>query len=206
MLLSGLSVPALVVLAHAGFWTHSTLVLMFLNILPYSKHFHIITAIPNVFFGDLTPRGRLRPLAENTEKLMAAVEKATEGEDLLPARIGYARIEHFTWKDVLDFYTCTECGRCSDNCPAYKTGKMLSPKHLTLDLRDHLYAREGELEAGGAASRAGTKQAQAASTLVPDDHPPRRALGLHHLPRLRGAVPGHDHATSTRSCRCGATW
>jgi Fe-S oxidoreductase len=146
VLVSGLSVPVLVVLAHAGFWTHSTLVLVFLNILPYSKHFHIITAIPNVFLGDLTPRGRLRPLAADTEKLMAAVEKATEGEDLLAARIGYARIHHFSWKDVLDFYTCTECGRCSDNCPAFKTGKLLSPKQFTLDLRDHLYSREGELE------------------------------------------------------------
>jgi len=145
-MLSGLSVPALVVLGHAGFWVHSTLVLVFLNILPYSKHFHIITAIPNVFLGDLTPPGRLRPLAASTEQLMAAVEKATEGEDLLSARIGYARINHFSWKDVLDFYTCTECGRCSDNCPATKTGKLLSPKHFTLDLRNHLYSREQELE------------------------------------------------------------
>jgi hypothetical protein len=103
MALAGLSVPTLVVLAHVGFWTHSTLVLVFLNILPYSKHFHIITAIPNVFLSDLRPRGRLRPLAKNTEELMAMVEKATERDDMLAARIGYARIEHFTWKDVLDF-------------------------------------------------------------------------------------------------------
>jgi Fe-S oxidoreductase len=157
VLTSGLSVPALVVLSHAGYWTHSTLVLVFLNILPYSKHFHIITAIPNVFFGDRTPRGRLRPLAENTEKLMAAVEKATEGEDLLSARIGYARINHFSWKDVLDFYTCTECGRCSDNCPAFLTGKLLSPKQFTLDLRNHLYSREGEIEAGGASAEPAKK-------------------------------------------------
>ena len=134
----------LVVLAHIGFWTHSSLVLIFANLLPYTKHFHIITAIPNVFFGDLTPRGRLRPLAASTEALMAAVEKATEGEDLLSARIGYARIEHFTWKDMLDFYTCTECGRCSDNCPAFTTGKVLSPKQFTLDLRNHLYGRQEE--------------------------------------------------------------
>jgi Fe-S oxidoreductase len=146
VLVSGLSTPVLVVLAHAGFWTHSTLVLVFLNILPYSKHFHIITSFPNVFLGDLTPRGRLRPLAESTEKLMEKVEKATEGEDLLAARIGYARINHFSWKDVLDFYTCTECGRCSDNCPAFITGKKLSPKHFILDLRNHLYGREAELE------------------------------------------------------------
>jgi Fe-S oxidoreductase len=134
---AGLSPDALAVVAGAGFWTHSALVLVFLNILPYTKHFHIITAIPNVFLGDVTPRGRLRPLATSTEELMGKVEKATEGDDLGAARIGYARIEHFTWKDYLDLYTCTECGRCSDNCPATRTGKVLSPKHLTLDLRDH---------------------------------------------------------------------
>ena len=149
--LASLGSGALVVLAHAGFWTHTTLVLVFANLLPYTKHFHIITAVPNVFLGDTTPPGRLRPLAPSTEALMAAVEKATEGEDLLSARIGYARIEHFTWKDMLDFYTCTECGRCSDNCPAFTTGKVLSPKQFTLDLRNHLYGRQEEFLALGPA-------------------------------------------------------
>lgn len=144
-LTASFSDAALVYTAHFGFWTHATLVLVFLNILPYSKHFHIITAIPNVFLSDLRPFGRLRPVAENTERLMEMVEKASEEEDIGTARIGYARIQHFTWKDVLDFYTCTECGRCSDNCPATMTGKKLSPKHLTLDLRDHLYARQPEV-------------------------------------------------------------
>jgi len=152
LVLSGIGSSALVVLAHVGFWTHSSLVLIFANILPYTKHFHIITAIPNVFLADITPRGRLRPLAPSTEALMAAVEKATEGEDLLSARIGYARIEHFTWKDMLDFYTCTECGRCSDNCPAFTTGKVLSPKQFTLDLRNHLYGRQEEFLAVGPAA------------------------------------------------------
>jgi Fe-S oxidoreductase len=139
LLLQGVDSGPLVWLARAGFWTHSALVLVFLNILPFTKHFHIITAVPNVFFGDLTPRGRLRPLAPSTEALMGLVEKATEGEDHGAARVGYARLEHFSWKDNLDFYTCTECGRCSDNCPAFLTGKLLSPKQLTLDLRNRLY-------------------------------------------------------------------
>jgi Fe-S oxidoreductase len=134
----------LVVLAHVGFWTHASLVLVFLNLLPHTKHFHIITAIPNVFLGDLTPAGRLRPLASGTDQLMAMVDHAMQKDDMLAAPIGYARIEHFTWKDILDFYSCTECGRCTDNCPANLTGKVLSPKQLTLDLRDHLYARQGE--------------------------------------------------------------
>lgn len=150
---SGANVPTLVVIANVGFWVHSSLVLIFLNILPYSKHFHIITAIPNVALSDITPPGRLRPLAKNTEELMAKVEKAMEREDMLAAPIGYARIEHFTWKDVLDLYTCTECGRCSDNCPAFTTGKILSPKHLTLDLRDHLYERQEEFLALGQVPR-----------------------------------------------------
>jgi Fe-S oxidoreductase len=139
LVVAGLSSEGLVWVAHAGFWIHSSLVLIFLNILPYTKHFHIITAVPNVFLGDLEHRGRLRPLAKTTEELMAQVEKASESEDMAAARIGYARLEHFTWKDRLDFYTCTECGRCSDNCPAFITGKLLSPKQLTLDLRDRLY-------------------------------------------------------------------
>jgi Fe-S oxidoreductase len=141
LVVSGLSSDALVWVARGGFWLHSSLVLIFLNILPYTKHFHIITAVPNVFLGDLEPRGRLRPLAKTTEELMGQVEKASESEDMGAARIGYARLEHFTWKDRLDFYTCTECGRCSDNCPAFITGKLLSPKQLTLDLRDRLYGQ-----------------------------------------------------------------
>lgn len=147
VLLADAAPETLVAVAHFGFWTHASLVLVFLNILPYSKHFHIITAVPNVFFGDLTPRGRLRPLAGSTEALLEQVEAATEDEEQMgAARIGYSRIDHFTWKDVMDFYTCTECGRCTDNCPAALTGKKLSPKHLTLALRDELYAHQEEVE------------------------------------------------------------
>ncbi len=180
VLLSALPSSALIVLAHLGFWLHSSLVLIFLNILPYTKHFHIITAVPNVALSDLTPRGRLRPLAPSTEALMTAVEKASENEDVSKARIGYARIEHFPWKDYLDFYTCTECGRCSDNCPATRTGKLLSPKHLTLALRDHLYAHEKALigtkpgdvaEAKPEGEAKGTPEPGVTGELKPDQAP-----------------------------------
>jgi len=140
----GLGPGALVWLAEIGYWTHATLVLLFLNLLPHSKHFHVITAIPNVFFRNLDPPGRLRPIAESTEKLMAKMEEASGLDDPASAPIGVSRLEHFSWKAILDFYTCTECGRCSENCPAHRTGKILSPKHLTLDLRNHLYEREDE--------------------------------------------------------------
>lgn len=137
-----LSATPLIVLSHAGFWVHSTLVLVFLNLLPYSKHFHVITAIPNAFFRDLSPPGRLAPLADNAEKLMETVAAAAEHPDPTSLPVGVARLEHLSWKALLDFYTCTECGRCSDNCPAHRTGKILSPKHYLLAMRDHLYENE----------------------------------------------------------------
>lgn len=143
-LLQGLGPAALVVIAHIGFWTHSTLVLVFLNILPHSKHFHIITSFPNVFTRDLSPPGRLPLVAPSAEAIGELVMKAAE-EPEKAEPVGISQIEHFSWKAILDFYTCTECGRCTDNCPAHKTGKILSPKQLTLNLRDHLYGREKEL-------------------------------------------------------------
>jgi Fe-S oxidoreductase len=141
----GLPSGVLAVIATLGFWTHATLPLVFLNILPLSKHFHIITVIPNVAFLNLEPKGALPMMAPNSDGLMELVGAATDKTDVLEDPVGIARAEHFTWKAILDFYTCTECGRCSDNCPAHKTGKMLSPKQLTLNLRDHMYERDREL-------------------------------------------------------------
>lgn len=117
-------------LAATGWFVHSTLVLIFLNILPFSKHFHIITAIPNVFLRDSRKRGTL-PKVEDLEGKIEREEA-----------VGINKLEDLSWKNILDLYTCTECGRCSDNCPAYTTDKKLSPKHLTLALRDHLYDTE----------------------------------------------------------------
>ncbi len=142
VILEGAGPQQLAIFATAGFWIHSALVLIFANLLPHSKHFHIITAIPNVFARDLAPAGKL-PFMGSSEKIGEMVMKASE-EPEKAEPVGIARIEDVTWKAILDFYTCTECGRCSDNCPAHKTGKILSPKQLTLDLRDHLYGRENE--------------------------------------------------------------
>jgi Fe-S oxidoreductase len=141
------------ILLHVGFWTHIGLVLVFLNILPYTKHFHVITAFPNVFFADLDPPGRLRPL----EDIEGRVER---GETL-----GIRRIDELSWKGILDLYTCTECGRCTDQCPAARTGKRLSPKHLALGLRDFLLAHEGPLLASGSTGGDGAA----------DDDAPHRA-------------------------------
>ncbi|MBI5763253.1 MAG: (Fe-S)-binding protein [Planctomycetes bacterium] len=133
LLLVRASEGTLDVLSQLGFWTHVSLVLLFLNLLPNSKHFHVITAIPNVFTQSLYPRGRLPNVAD--------IEGKIEREETL----GLKSIEQLTWKGVLDLYTCTECGRCTDNCPAANSGKLLSPKQLTLDLRDYLYKNEKAL-------------------------------------------------------------
>jgi len=132
-LLAPLPAAAQNVLWHVGFWTHSALVLIFLNLLPYGKHFHVITVIPNVFCQNLNPRGRLEPVQD--------IEGRIERSETL----GVKQLPDFSWKAMLDFYTCTECGRCSDHCPTTNTGKELSPKHLTIHLRDHLYHHEKQL-------------------------------------------------------------
>ncbi len=119
-------------LQHIGFWWHAAFVLIFLNILPYSKHFHVLTVIPNVFAYERRPNA-----LPKVEDLEGKVEREES--------LGINRLSDLTYTHILDLYTCTECGRCSDNCPAYITGKMLSPKHLTLALRDHLYATEKEM-------------------------------------------------------------
>ena len=106
--------------------------MIFLNLLPRSKHFHIITALVNTFLTKVEPRGRL-----------AKKDYAAEG-----AIFGRSQINQFTWKQVLDMYSCTECGRCASVCPATATGKPLAPRQFLLDLRDTLYAKQNEILAG----------------------------------------------------------
>ncbi len=108
-------------------WAHLLLVLGFLVYLPYSKHLHIITSAINVWFSSTRPRGALEPLHIDMEKLES-------GEQSL----GAEKLSDLTRKELLDLYACTECGRCQSACPAWNTGKPLSPKLLIMDLRDHL--------------------------------------------------------------------
>jgi Fe-S oxidoreductase len=109
-------------------WAHVLIVLSFLAYLPRSKHLHIVTAVINVYFGRTRARGRLEPLRFD--------EEGPE-EDI---RMGSGTVSDMTWKQVVDAYSCTECGRCQDACPAWATGKDLSPKLLIMGLRDHLFA------------------------------------------------------------------
>jgi len=114
--------------SNIGWWLHNCVILIFMNLLPVSKHFHILTSVPNVFFKKLEPVGQLSK---------QDLENATT--------FGTSYINQFTWKQVLDMYSCTECGRCSSHCPATISGKELAPRQLMLNLRDYLYENEGEV-------------------------------------------------------------
>jgi Fe-S oxidoreductase/nitrate reductase gamma subunit len=105
-----------------SFWIHLALILLFLNVLPFGKHFHILTALPNVFFRRLPPEGALRKLD-------------LEAED---ASFGAATVKDLSWKEAWDVYSCTECGRCQTHCPTYVTGKPLSHKEVNRAVRHHL--------------------------------------------------------------------
>jgi Fe-S oxidoreductase len=114
-------------------WIHIILVLGFLNYLPYSKHAHILTSVPNVFLTSLKPRGALTPINLEEE----GVEK-----------FGATDVDDLTWKQLLDGFTCTECGRCTAACPANITGKKLSPKKIMTDIR-HRTVEKGKLLLNG---------------------------------------------------------
>jgi Fe-S oxidoreductase len=134
-------------LAQAGYglmgWAHIVLVLAFGAYLPYSKHLHILSSEPNVYFRNLEPRGALRKMDLEAE--------APEGEELV---FGAKGLKDLTWRHLLDPLACTECGRCMEFCPASVTGKTLSPKHLMEGLRDQILVAETALAAAASAQRA----------------------------------------------------
>lgn len=126
--------------ASAGFyfelfwWLHILVIFTFLNYLPYSKHLHVLTSIPNVFFSNLEKtRNTLQPL---------------NLEDENAEQFGASDIEHFSWKQLLDGYSCTECGRCSDACPAHSLGKSLSPRDIIVNIRKRTFDKAPLLSNG----------------------------------------------------------
>lgn len=141
----GLSDGALVVIERIGWWGHIAMVFVFLNYLPFSKHFHILLAFPNTYFSNLEAKGKFTNLESvtNEVKLMMdpnadpyaapAVDATAE-----PQRFGAKDVTDLTWKNLLDAYTCTECGRCTSSCPQNQTGKLLSPRKIMMDTRDRL--------------------------------------------------------------------
>lgn len=131
---------ALITIERGLWWFHIIGIFAFLNYLPYSKHFHILLAFPNVFYSKLVPKGQLDNLASVKKEVEmmfnpSANPAEPEGE---PQRFGAKDVTDLSWKQLMDAYTCTECGRCTDVCPANITGKALSPRKIMMDTRDRL--------------------------------------------------------------------
>lgn len=145
-LMEGLSESSLILVERTAWWLHILGILAFLNYLYYSKHLHILLAFPNTYYGRIKPQGQFNNLASVTKevKLMmdpdadpfAAPAEEDTGEE--PEKFGASDVMDLNWVQLLNAYTCTECGRCTSECPANQTGKKLSPRKIMMDTRDRL--------------------------------------------------------------------
>lgn len=131
------------VVSSIGWWGHLIMVFVFLNYLPYSKHLHILFAFPNTYFSNLSAKGKLTNMASVQAEVTLMLDPsadpyATSPATDAPQRFGAKDVQDLTWKQLLDSYSCTECGRCTSVCPANQTGKMLSPRKIMMDTRDRL--------------------------------------------------------------------
>ncbi len=153
----GVSQQNLIIIERTAWWLHILGILAFLNYLPYSKHFHIILAFPNVWYSKLEPKGKFT----NMESVKKEVETMmdpnadpfaapAEGEaDATPERFGAKDVMDLTWVNLMNAYSCTECGRCTASCPASITGKKLSPRKIMMDTRDRLEEVGKNMDANG---------------------------------------------------------
>ena len=139
------NVDTLIILERLGWWGHILVVFSFLNYLPYSKHFHILMAFPNTYYSNLNNNGAFSNLSSVKEEVTKMFDPNFDpyaappsGEEIVPDRFGAKDVEDLTWKNLMDAYTCTECGRCTSACPANITGKKLSPRKIIMDTRDRL--------------------------------------------------------------------
>ena len=156
-LFDGMSIEAIVMIERACWWFHILGILAFLNYLPYSKHFHIILAFPNTYYSNLEPKGSFTNMAsvKNEVQMMmdpnadpyAAPGEAEDAED--PGRFGAKDVNDLNWVQLMNAYSCTECGRCTSECPANQTGKLLSPRKIMMDTRDRLEEFGAHVSANG---------------------------------------------------------
>jgi heterodisulfide reductase subunit C len=139
-LFSGISPEGLIFMERFCWWFHIVGIIAFLNYLPYSKHLHILLAFPTVYFSNLNPKGQFTnpESVTNEVKLMFDPNAQVPASDGAPLRFGVKEVTDLTWKQLLDSYSCTECGRCTSSCPANQTGKLLSPRKIMMDTRDRL--------------------------------------------------------------------
>jgi heterodisulfide reductase subunit C len=142
----GFSNEMLVGIERTAWWFHIVVILGFLNYLPYSKHFHIILAFPNVYYSKLTPKGQFNNMESVTKEVKMMFDPEADPyatpppspEGQVTERFGAKDVTDLNWKQLMDAYSCTECGRCTSNCPANLTGKALSPRKIMMDTRDRL--------------------------------------------------------------------
>ncbi|HEX9979184.1 MAG TPA: (Fe-S)-binding protein [Flavobacterium sp.] len=141
---NGMNESTVVLLERAFWWLHITGILFFMNYLYYSKHLHILLAFPNTYFADLDPKGKFKNLDSVTNEVKLMMDPnadpfaAPANPDAVPAKFGASDVQDLNWVQLLNAYTCTECGRCTAACPANITGKKLSPRKIMMDTRDRL--------------------------------------------------------------------
>ncbi|MEO9021532.1 MAG: (Fe-S)-binding protein [Ginsengibacter sp.] len=135
-----LQTSALIGIERTCWWLHITGIFAFLNYLPYSKHFHILLAFPNTYYKPLVPKGEMKNMknVEQEVEYMFKPELAPANSEAPTQKFGAKDVFDLSWKNLLDAYTCTECGRCTAACPANMTGKLLSPRKIMMDTRDRM--------------------------------------------------------------------
>lgn len=139
-ILGSFSDQSLLITERTSWWLHIVGILAFLNYLPYSKHLHIVLAFPNTYYSKLQPAGKMDNMPSIQQEVLYAMQPEQAPTDAAPAplRFGARDVMDLSWKNLMDAYSCTECGRCSAACPARQTGKLLSPRKIMMDTRDRL--------------------------------------------------------------------
>ncbi|HMJ48923.1 MAG TPA: (Fe-S)-binding protein, partial [Ferruginibacter sp.] len=135
---SSLSMDSLLIIERTCWWLHITGIFAFLNYLPYSKHLHILLAFPNAYYTPLEPKGKMDNMVNVQNEVKYMMQPELAPAESAPATFGAKDIFDLSWKNLLDAYSCTECGRCSAACPATITGKLLSPRKIMMDTRDRM--------------------------------------------------------------------
>jgi heterodisulfide reductase subunit C len=148
--LSNLDVHQLHTIEQTAWWMHILGIYGFMNYLPYSKHLHIVLAFPNAYYASLEPKGKMHNMvAVQNEVLYAMQPELAPTNAAPPEKFGAKDVMDLSWKNLMDAYSCTECGRCSAACPANSTGKLLSPRKIMMDTRDRLEIVGKNIDANG---------------------------------------------------------
>lgn len=140
-LFQNMGTSTLVAIERGAWWLHIVGIFVFLNYLPYSKHLHIVLAFPNTYFARLQPQAQMTNMPEIQREVLYAMEPQSvpaEAGGEAHKRFGAKDVFDLSWKNLMDAYTCTECGRCTEACPANQTGKLLSPRKIMMDTRDRM--------------------------------------------------------------------